>query len=167
MTPRDAARFAVKWEHTDAGCWRWTAALDVHGYGRFNLGGMRLAHRVSYEAAVGPIPVGLDLDHLCRNRWCVNPEHLEAVTRSMNLARSPLMGAARSAMTHCKRGHDLVAGDVRRKKDGARVCRECQREMQRASRHARPSEPCSTCGRLLRPWNLADHVRKTHEEITA
>lgn len=74
------------------GCWLWTGATSPQGYGRFNAGLREdarnvLAHRWSYEHHVGPIPDGLDLDHLCRVRHCVNPEHLEPVTRQENVQR--------------------------------------------------------------------------------
>lgn len=89
------ARFMDKVSKKESGgCWEWTAAIDAHGYGRFGVPGrtradwrMRLAHRVSYETFVGPIPEGLDLDHLCRVTACVNPEHLEPVSRRENVAR--------------------------------------------------------------------------------
>lgn len=75
-------------------CWVWTAARHGKGYGMFSVDRKRKvrAHRFAYEMMVGPIPEGLDLDHLCRNRACVNPEHLEPVTRSVNLKRGNVGG---------------------------------------------------------------------------
>lgn len=89
------------------GCWQWTGPLDRHGYGytAVNVDGARRntgAHRYVYENEVGPVPEGLDLDHLCRVITCVNPSHLEPVTRSENLIR----GAR--ARTECRNGHDLT-----------------------------------------------------------
>lgn len=81
------------------GCWRWTGAIQSAGYGSIGLGEGRVgsAHRVAYELLVGPIPPGLTIDHLCRNTWCVNPAHLEAVTHQENVRRA---WAARKQLTN-------------------------------------------------------------------
>lgn len=79
----------------DDGCWIWTGALNGSRYGSIEVDGrLRRPHRLLYEFVVGVIPEGLELDHLCRVRHCVNPDHLEAVTRSENLRRSPLVASA-------------------------------------------------------------------------
>ena len=109
----------------NSGCWLWVGAVKANGYGTIGIkdkGAWRTkhAHRLSYERHVGPIPAGLDLDHKCRNRCCVNPLHLEPVTRSVNLSRSPLMGH-RKAGTVCPRGHTYTSINTR----GARTCRIC------------------------------------------
>lgn len=84
------------------GCWVWVGAIQSKGYGSFwSNGRSTLAHRVSYRDLVGEIPDGETLDHLCRNLRCVNPDHLEPVTREENLRRKAL------AITHCRRGHSL------------------------------------------------------------
>ena len=89
------------WSKIDAAgdCWEYTAGLDRYGYGQFALTKKtkRSAHRYAYTLLVGPIPDGLDLDHLCRVRHCVNPDHLEPVTRAENLRRSYAVKAARAA----------------------------------------------------------------------
>lgn len=118
---------------TDTGCWEWAGSRNKKGYGRINVGKgvVRFAHRVSFELARGPVPGGLELDHLCRNTPCCNPDHLEPVTRLVNARRSPIV----SIVAHtgrCRRGHDqAVHGYVRR--DGGLNCRECRRERETAA----------------------------------
>jgi hypothetical protein len=109
-------------------CWNWTAAVSAGSYGSiYYEGRMQKAHRVMWRLERGEIPEGLDLDHLCRNRLCVNPAHLEPVTRSENLRRSPLMDR-HSGITHCVRGHEFTAENTRHKPgNGHRVCKECMR----------------------------------------
>ena len=165
----DRERFDAKWQ-SDGECWRWTAAIDKHGYGRFSKGGrMRLAHRMSYEGLVGPIPQGMDLDHLCRNRACVNPYHLEPVSRSVNLSRSPLMARGQNK-THCPRGHMYTPENTRITTQGARACRTCERARNREKSRAgiyNPPTPCESCGKVLRKGNLPKHYRAFHPDIAA
>lgn len=114
-----------------AGCWVWGGAADKLGYGRINVGGViRLAHRVSYELRKGKIPEGLELDHLCRNPSCVNPDHLEAVTRKVNTDRGLCAETHKkrfAAITHCKHGHEYTADNTYRDKRGRRSCKICSR----------------------------------------
>lgn len=113
-------------------CWVWTGAIDPYGYGRIGLGrrgdGVGLTHRVTYEHFIGPISPGLDLDHLCRNRACCNPEHLEPVERIENVARGlRAKGYGEREFTHCKRGHPFTPENTI-KTTRQRRCRECVRQ---------------------------------------
>lgn len=112
-----------------SGCWIFTGALTKNGYSSISNGrrGARAyGHRLSYEFFVGPIAEGMDIDHLCRNRACVNPEHLEPVTRRVNLLRGEGWAGRNAAKTHCKRGHEFTEDNTRRDGRG-RQCRACDR----------------------------------------
>lgn len=110
-------------------CWHWTSHIAENGYGKTGRG---WAHRLVYEELVGPIPEGLDLDHLCRVRRCVNPDHLEPVTRSVNLSRSPLMGNGNKPKPECKRGHVRTDENTYQRPNGnSRECRICMRDSER------------------------------------
>lgn len=120
-------RFWGRVEMTSS-CWLWTGSRDRHGYGSlYWSGSTRRAHRVAYEIAVGPIPEGLDLDHLCRTRACVRPDHLEPVDRRTNLLRGEAIQARNARKTHCVRGHEFTIENTARRQNGARRCRECRR----------------------------------------
>lgn len=113
------------------GCWLWTGTVNQNGYGTISTRRERScrtskAHRIAYELLVGSIPEGLDLDHKCRVRRCVNPEHLEAVTRKENIGRG-----LRGARVFCPQGHPYSPDNVLWRKNGAaktRICRTCNRE---------------------------------------
>lgn len=112
----------------ESGCWNWTAAVSAT-YGQFWLEGRQwLAHRASYVLHGGEIPDGLQLDHLCRNRICVNPEHLEARV-NQERAGMPVARFQRSK-THCKRGHAYDAENTHVTSQGFRQCRACGRANQ-------------------------------------
>src|SRR5436190_15770103 len=111
-------------------CWPWLGTVDRHGYGKTKFGSprkTRYAHRVSYELFVGRIPDGREIDHLCKNRLCVNPAHLEAVTRAENFARSSLPARTRErfeAMTECRHHHQR-SEFLRIKFYGGKIRRRC------------------------------------------
>lgn len=128
-------------------CWTWTAYLDSNGYGRFNVGGragrMDGAHRVAYRMLVGDVPDGCELDHLCRNRACVNPWHLDPVPHRINTLRgiAGAVNAARQrAVTHCPRGHEYSPENTARRKTGARRCKACGRDATRTRYEADPAK---------------------------
>lgn len=127
---------------TSSDCWEWTAHRDKCGYGRMcTEGKLQSAHRLAYEAAVGPIPKGLELDHLCRNRGCINPEHLEPVTHRENMLRG-LAGAWQRATTHCPHGHEYNAENtlIAPRPNGAhqRICKACNQKAMKAWRAKNP-----------------------------
>ena len=107
-------------------CWLWTGTkIPPSGYGTFSVNGSKvIAHRYSYERWKGPIPEGLQVDHLCFNPPCVRPDHLEAVTPAVNTIRST------SRVTHCPRGH-AYSGTNLIQRGNARTCRTCTNERQR------------------------------------
>jgi hypothetical protein len=131
----DSANEARFWSKVDANgvCWEWTGAVMSKGYGTISIGGRcKRAHRVAYELLVGPIPARLVLDHLCRVRRCVNPDHMQAVTHRENTFRSPITAAVRNAAkTHCIRGHPFDGTNTIVRADGWRRCRQCFRDRDR------------------------------------
>ena len=134
MRERDPLkRIASKVTVSADGCWLWTSSVDERGYAR--MGGGALGHRVTYELVVGPIPDGLQIDHLCRVRNCVNPEHLEAVTCRVNLHRGETVTAMHAAKTQCVNGHDFTPENTYVWR-GCRHCRKCRAARMRAKRQA-------------------------------
>lgn len=129
--------------------WFWTGSKMVNGYGKIGVGGKyggwKLAHRIAWELYRGPIPEGLTIDHLCRIRHCVNPQHLEPVTNAENLRRGngpPRGKRPWMRKSHCKYGHAFTAENTRVEKDGSRRCRACQRrrDRERGPRRGKGSE---------------------------
>ena len=122
------------WQHAgvQGECWTWGGSRDPEGYGQSNRRSQVVkAHRRAWEALVGPIPDGLHLDHLCRNRACVRPAHLEPVTCRENVLRGIGPAARNARKTHCASGHPLSGSNLRIKSCGARECVECRRAWNR------------------------------------
>ncbi len=149
------ARLLAKVEMHPSGCWRWQGGTDQKGYGNFLIAPRRSqrAHIAAYEAFVGPVPDGLQLDHLCHtrdkscklgkdcpHRRCVNPEHLEPVTPDENRRRGRglyNLGARQVEKTHCPPGHPYDEANTYVRPNGARNCRDCKRERDAAYRRTR------------------------------
>jgi len=114
-------------------CWQWTGAgskSESDRYGRFSIAGVMLqAHRVAYEMEVGPVPTGLELDHLCRNTFCVRPSHLEPVTCRTNVLRGFGPSAVNAAKEACDHGHRFTPENTYRE-GRRRRCRACARDRQ-------------------------------------
>ena len=135
-------RFWARVDITD-GCWLWTGA-SLRGYGKMWSGTYTPAghpktmhvHRYSYELHVGLIPEGMDLDHLCRNRLCVRPDHLQPVTRRENIARGESIIARQIKQTHCIHGHEFTEENTYRHR-GHRYCRTCREDVSRRRRRKR------------------------------
>lgn len=114
-------------KYSEAGCWLWTGPTNEKGYGLTTVKGKTVrVHRIAYELWKGPIPPGLQIDHLCRTRNCFNPEHLEAVTPRENVLRGESSAALRARKTHCVHGHPFDDTNTARWPDGTRRCLTCR-----------------------------------------
>ena len=137
-------RFRRYLRPADNGCIEWTGGRLPKGYGMFWSGTARVyAHRWAYEAEHGPIPDGLHIDHLCRNRRCVNVAHLEAVTSGENTRRGRAAESAKERAanrTHCPSGHEYSGENVVIRRNGKRYCRECRLAASRAWHKAHPDK---------------------------
>lgn len=133
-----AERFWAKVDKS-GDCWFWTGSTNGRGYGAFKLNGRPIrVHRWAYQQIIGPIPEGMQLDHLCRNRLCVNPAHMEPVTNRENSLRGVGPTAVNAKRTHCVNGHPLSGENLRLAPNGRwRVCRRCEKEKERRRLNAK------------------------------
>lgn len=121
-------RFIAK-VHIKPGCWLWEGAISSSGYGNFGIWPKTAsAHRFAYESFVGPVPAGLELDHLCRTPLCCNPNHLEPVTRRENTIRGTAPPALNAVKSECLRGHAFVPENTYLDRNGGRSCLQCRRD---------------------------------------
>jgi hypothetical protein len=153
ILPTVMERMMAKISIDENGCWNWTGTKNK-GYGSicfYRRGGVgsreKLAYAAMYELKVGPVPNGLELDHLCRNRACCNPDHLEPVTHRENILRGESLFAQQARRTHCPNGHSYTGKNNR----GERICHICIREKQ--------------CIALRRARNLPDDAPKSAFKI--
>ncbi len=159
MNDSDVIRFWLAVQKMDD-CWLWLRSCDSTGYGRFRSNRTsQAAHRVAYQLCIGPIPPGLTLDHLCKNRKCVNPAHLEPVTLKENILRGDSPFAQHARQEVCKYGHPFNAENTAIRKDGTgRDCLICRRRRAReATRRYRERKRARQNLYILEPtgrhWN--------------
>lgn len=126
MKIKDGLRFLSKIEITGS-CWLWKGAT-LKGHSQIHYNGKTIyAHRMSYEMFKGEIPEGMQIDHLCRVRHCVNPNHLEVVNNRTNSYRGYSFAGINHRKTHCAKGHEYSEENTTHRKNGRRVCKQCKK----------------------------------------
>jgi len=150
----------------NSGCWLWTGGGNGKGYGIVHGRSSRVAHRFSYEMLVGPVPEGLQLDHLCRQRCCVNPAHLEPVTSRENTLRGVGPSAKAARVTACPFGHPYDAENVITS-DGDRRCRTCRRAASRLRKRRLTAEGACVSARAHGPAVAGVRCRSCADKMIA
>lgn len=147
-------------------CWRWTSAIQSEGYGVLSISKKTFyAHRLSVKFSGREIPNGEEVDHLCRNRWCVNPSHLDVVTHQTNVLRGNSPCAETIRRGRCKNGHALIGANIYVRKDGmGKQCKECSDNRNRQRRTQKKeikklSLRCAECGLLGRRWSVKRQIK--------
>ncbi len=155
--------------YNNSPCWNWIANINNHGYGMFSYGGSkRAAHTIMYRLVVGEIRSGLECDHLCRNTRCVNPAHIEPVSRRENVLRGVSGCAVNARKTQCEYGHELSGKNLVLPADGSRQCRKCrnrrQSESQKRQEARRKELPYDHPERVERRRYLADVAKRWRDK---
>jgi hypothetical protein len=136
-------RFWGKVNKISSGCWLWIGSKNNMGYGWFWDGTKNVtAHRYSLMLHGIPMPLGLECDHTCHNRACVNPSHIELVPHIVNIQRGINMGQANKAKTHCPLGHPYSLENTLVGHNGYRYCRTCRHRQNKIYRDALKSKYC-------------------------
>jgi HNH endonuclease len=132
-SPEVVDRFLAAIEPDESGCWLWSGDHFVDGYARMRVGGGQQigVHRLAYELLVAPIPAGFHIDHLCRVKGCINPDHLEAVTQRVNTLRGEGPTAVNARKQACVHGHPFTPENIYWGSDGYRRCQTCRRSWRR------------------------------------
>ena len=126
----------IKITKDSGNCWEWIGYKNPDGYGRMSFNGkMPRTHRFIYEYFNGSITNGLELDHTCKNRFCANPKHLEAVTHKENILRGTSFASLNSIKTHCPKGHEYSLANTYHHPTGSRQCRTCHRDYEGKRRY--------------------------------
>lgn len=149
------------------GCWEWTGTITCLGYGQFYTGKKKVsAHILSWSLATQrEVPIGFELDHTCRNRGCVNPEHLEVVTHRENVLRGESLMSRNAAKTHCKRGHLLDETNIYQqlfKRTGRRACITCNKMAGRERKNKLMLLGLTNKGTVIKFPKLSAKLREFH-----